>query len=451
MTSVPGSSPNNKKGATTDKYVEPSVFFRYPLLQIIICPLVLLYVDVHLSNPALPVDWSDPVTGLKDAIVQFFLHLPPPTWLAVKMILVFVVFETTLLLLVPGNKHFGPISPGGDKPVYKLNGVPCFLLTLLAFVAGSTEYGLGWYTMGIVYENLGEIIMTSILTVKVLVFFLYLKGTLAPSGRDNFVKPNDFWYNYFWGVELYPYIGSVSLKQLVNCRLGMMSWPVIVVSCCFAQQNMYGSISNSIQLSAFLQMVYLFKFYLWESGYLGSIDIMHDRFGYYLCWGCLCWVPGYYTSPGLWLARHPIHLSPFLFCLILGVGTASILVNYLADTQRQHVRATNGECLVWGKRAEVITVQYVTTDGKRRMNKLLVSGWWGIARHFHYLPELLGALCWSLPALDGGFFPYGYFFMLVVLLFDRQLRDEERCSKKYERGWTEYCKLVPWKIIPWVY
>ena len=21
------------------------------------------------------------------------------------------------------------------------------------------------------------------------------------------------------------------------------------------------------------------------------MDIMHDRAGYYLCWGCLCWVP----------------------------------------------------------------------------------------------------------------------------------------------------------------
>ena len=25
----------------------------------------------------------------------------------------------------------------------------------------------------------------------------------------------------------------------------------------------------------------------WETGYWGSMDIMHDRAGYYICWGCL--------------------------------------------------------------------------------------------------------------------------------------------------------------------
>ncbi|RYY32672.1 hypothetical protein EON62_05075, partial [archaeon] len=33
------------------------------------------------------------------------------------------------------------------------------------------------------------------------------------------------------------------------------------------------------------------QFFWWETGYLASIDIMHDRAGYYICWGCLVWVP----------------------------------------------------------------------------------------------------------------------------------------------------------------
>ena len=28
---------------------------------------------------------------------------------------------------------------------------------------------------------------------------------------------------------------------------------------------------------------------------------MHDRAGYYICWGCLVWVPSVYTSPALFL------------------------------------------------------------------------------------------------------------------------------------------------------
>jgi 7-dehydrocholesterol reductase len=34
-------------------------------------------------------------------------------------------------------------------------------------------------------------------------------------------------------------------------------------------------------------MAYLVKFYMWETGYWGSMDIQHDRAGYYICWGCL--------------------------------------------------------------------------------------------------------------------------------------------------------------------
>ena len=32
------------------------------------------------------------------------------------------------------------------------------------------------------------------------------------------------------------------------------------------------------------------KFFYWETGYFNTLDITLDRAGYYLCWGCLCWV-----------------------------------------------------------------------------------------------------------------------------------------------------------------
>lgn len=41
----------------------------------------------------------------------------------------------------------------------------------------------------------------------------------------------------------------------------------------------------------------------WETGYWGTMDIMHDRAGYYICWGCLVWVPSVYTFPALFLTE----------------------------------------------------------------------------------------------------------------------------------------------------
>lgn len=42
-----------------------------------------------------------------------------------------------------------------------------------------------------------------------------------------------------------------------------------------------------MQVSVTLQLTYITKFYHWEMGYMNSMDIQHDRAGFYLCWGCL--------------------------------------------------------------------------------------------------------------------------------------------------------------------
>jgi 7-dehydrocholesterol reductase len=128
----------------------------------------------------------------------------------------------------------------------------------------------------------------------------------------------------------------------------------------------------------------------------------------------------------------------------------SVFVNYFADRQRQKVRATNGQCTVWGKRPETITASYTTERGERRNSLLLVSGWWGLSRHFHYIPEVLGAFFWSVPALFGHLLPYLYVLFLAILLTDRAFRDEQRCADKYGADWRRYCERVPYRIVPGV-
>src|SRR3989344_4137133 len=143
---------------------------------------------------------------------------------------------------------------------------------------------------------------------------------------------------------------------------------------------------------------------------------MHDRSGFMICWGCLVWLPCIYTSPALYLVHHPIHLGFFGASLIFLAGLMSITMNFLADRQRQQVRAKNGNCLVWGRAPTLITAPYRTQNGEERESFLLASGWWGISRHFHYIPEILSAFFWSLPALFTNFFPYFYVCFLSILL-----------------------------------
>jgi 7-dehydrocholesterol reductase len=197
-----------------------------------------------------------------------------------------------------------------------------------------------------------------------------------------------------------------------------------------------------------LQLVYIAKFYWWETGYLRSLDIMHDRAGFYICWGCLVWVPAIYTSSTLYLVGHPNHLGTPLAIALFGIGAACILVNYAADAQRQRVRATSGDTTVWGKPPVIVVGHYTTETGEKKESLLLASGFWGISRHFHYVPEILGALCWTLPALFGGVLPYFYDIFLIALLTDRALRDDNRCAIKYGKDWEAYCAIVRYRILP---
>ena len=94
----------------------------------------------------------------------------------------------------------------------------------------------------------------------------------------------------------------------------------------------------------------------WESGYWASMDIAHDRAGYYLCWGCLNWVPAIYTSPALALVTPAQPLGTPLAAATLLAGAASVLINYDSDRQRQvwPQWATTSSGLAWARVVEIL-------------------------------------------------------------------------------------------------
>ena len=96
-------------------------------------------------------------------------------------------------------------------------------------------------------------------------------------------------------------------------------------------------------------------------------------------------------------------------------------------------------------------MSYVDSEGKTRFSRLLTSGFWGVSRHMNYVFELTLALSWSLPARHYGPLPFAYFAFLLVLLVHRCFRDEEKCARKYGKGWQEYCKEVPYRMIPGIF
>lgn len=415
-----------------------------------LCPpfvILLWYTMVH-ADGSLLLTWD----YLRHHGLQGFLHIwPKPTSpIAWKIIASYAAFEASLQLLLPGTTVNGPISSTGNTPVYKSNGLAAYAVTLLTYIS------LWWFDIfnpTVVYDHLGEIYSALIFGSLVFCLFLYIKGHLIPSSSDSGSSGNII-IDFYWGMELYPRIGkNFDIKVFTNCRFGMMSWAVLAVTYCIKQYEADGRVADSMLVYTALTLVYVTKFFWWEAGYWNTMDIAHDRAGFYICWGCLVWVPSIYTSPGMYLVNHPVQLGTQLALCILVAGILCTYINYDCDRQRQEFRRTNGKCLIWGKAPTKIVASYTTTStsGETKSSILLTSGWWGLARHFHYVPEILASFFWTVPALFNHFLPYFYVVFLTILLVDRAKRDDDRCRSKYKKYWKLYCEKVPYRIIPGVY
>lgn len=421
-----------------------------PLFFIILCPpavFALWYIHTSLGG-SFSLFWHlVQEVGLFKILVQISYPIIFGSPMAWKIIAIYASFQLLLMKIVPGKPFEGPITPMGNIPIYKNNGLACFLITMASF--GLCTSVFHFFPAAILYDHLGAIFGALNLFSLFFCLFLYVKGIVAPSSSDNGASGNPF-FDYYWGTELYPRVFGWDVKQFTNCRFGMMGWPILLLSYAAKQHELYG-LSDSMLIAVVLQLIYVGKFFVWEGGYLRSLDIMHDRAGFYICWGCLVWVPCLYTSSTLYLVHHPHQLGPILGGAIFLAGAGSILINYLADRQRQQVRAKWGDCLVWRKPPRLIEATYQTETGETKQSLLLASGWWGLSRHFHYLPEIAAAFFWALPALFVNFLPYFYVVFLTLLLLDRSFRHDKRCADKYGTYWDQYCERVPYKIIPYVY
>lgn len=362
----------------------------------------------------------------------------------------------TLSLLLPGSPYYGPPTLSGFRPVYKKSGFLFYLISM------SVILPLLWYT-SILHLYTKFVTFAAILTVLGLIMscLLFLKGHLAPS-PGVFGSSGNPLFDFYWGIELYPRFGPFNifdLKTIVNCRFGLWLWQVVVLWAWKANYELHtasyakGEVNWPLTASTLLQTIYLAKFYYWEDGYMSTIDISVDKFGFYVGWGCVAWVPTFYTLTSVYLIKHsPVSSFGFVsFLLVMTIGITMILLNYEADRQRQVFRLSNGKEPIWGKQPKAIHAVYKSEDGHSKQSLLLASGLWGVARHFNYVFELGAALSWALPALSGSLLPYMYFFFLFVLLVHRSLRDDEKCKQKYSKYWDKYCSEVPYRMFPYIF
>lgn len=281
------------------------------------------------------------------------------------------------------------------------------------------------------YNNIPYIIASFNILALVLCGYLYYSSNCK---TDNPIK------DFYAGTENHVSALGVDIKQLVNCRVAMMGWALFLILFLTFEKSTTGTISNRSIVAAIIQLIYIAKFFYWETGYFNTIDIMHDMCGFYILWGCLVFLPVIYTITSAYIASSDLEdISKRDSFIIVALGILFIAMNYYVDFEKESFKKN--------PTAEHINV-ISNVNGRLKNSKLLIGGTWGIARHLNYTFEILSALMWSIP---GGFsspIPYIYVVYLTILLIHRTYRDEIRCSEKYNEYWELYKKIVPDLMIP---
>jgi 7-dehydrocholesterol reductase len=254
------------------------------------------------------------------------------------------------------------------------------------------------------------------------------------------------------GVEFNPRIGKhFDFKLFFNGRPGIVAWTLINLSFTAYQFQSIGYVTNSMILVNILHAIYVLDFFWNEAWYLKTIDICHDHFGWMLAWGDCVWLPYMYTLQAFYLAYHPVDLPMWHVIMVLSLGLSGYFLFRSVNGQKDRFKQSDGKAPIWGKVPETIPASYTAQDGSQRQSQLLVSGWWGVSRHMNYTGDLMGSLSYCLACGFGHILPYFYIIFMAILLVNRCIRDEHRCKNKYGAAWDEYCRRVPYRLIPGIF
>ncbi|VVA15157.1 PREDICTED: delta(14)-sterol reductase [Prunus dulcis] len=266
---------------------------------------------------------------------------------------------------------------------------------------------------------------------------LYAAGCKS-SNRGSSVKPHatgNLLHDWWFGIQLNPQFMGIDLKFFF-VGAGMMGWlfinlPVLV------RRIQDGTLSQSMILFQLFCVLYILDYFFHEEYMTSTWDIIAERLGIMLVFGDLVWIPFTFSIQGWWLLSNNVEL-----------GTAAVVANCLTfligymvfrgANKQKHVFKKNPKAPIWGRPARVIG------------GKLLASGE-SQGTVITYLGDLLLALSFSLPCGISSPVPYFYPIYLLILLIWRERRDEARCAEKYKEIWAEYRRLVPWRILPYVY
>ncbi|KAG2379072.1 hypothetical protein C9374_007710 [Naegleria lovaniensis] len=248
--------------------------------------------------------------------------------------------------------------------------------------------------------------------------------------------------NFWCGVELNPHFFGFEIKEF-SYRPAFAMMSVLNLSYLFEQIRLYGFASPNLMTFQAISFFYTIDAFVFEYGMIYMFDIIEENFGFMLVFGDYMWMPFVFTLQNLYLIND-LSYNPIQTYANIGIFIIGYIIFRGANNQKFVYRQDPKK--VWLGLIEPITLE------TSRDRKLLISGFWGVARKINYLGDILIAVSQSLPCWQSPYLlPWLYPIYLTILLLHRAHRDNERCKEKYGKFWDEYCKKVRWIMIPGIY
>ncbi len=317
---------------------------------------------------------------------------------------------------------------------YRLNGLRVFVATGVLFVV-ACERGLLPWDFFFVHRWGG---LAGACTLG-LVFTFVIVLSAPPTGRGLLA-------DIYFGRRPNPQWGGGRLDaKMVLYMFGAILLALNVGSFAAHQRMAFPSApSDGVIVYAALFTFFVVEYLFFEEVHLYTYDFFAENVGYKLGWGCLAFYP-YFYCVGIWSAAtrpDPHPPAPLLVTAVV-VFFGGWGLSRGANLQKFFYKTRPSE--------KAFGLLEPETVGDER-GRLLCSGFWGLSRHVNYLGEILMAVGLAL-ALGAPRDPWPWLYPLyyVALLVPRQIDDDKRCAAKYGAVWAEYCRRVPFRIIPGVY
>lgn len=357
----------------------------------------------------------------------FTQRITVPTLKQALIFPAYVLFLAVAGFLVPGYYHKG--TPALDKKVYsfKINGLRLLIALLMSLAAG-VHFNL--FKPTIIYDNFVPIFITVNFSALLLSTVLYVKGVIA-GYKGSVVE------GFVMGTELMPHLFGINVK-FFWLRPAMMGWLLINLSLAAKHLEIVGFISTPMLLYQIFSLIYVVDYFWFEEYMTSTWDIIAENFGLMLVWGDIVWIPFVFSIQAWYLLEDSTVLNTFQIAGMVIVFLLGYFI-FRGCNKQKHDFKHNPKKPIWGKPPVAIG------------GRLLISGWWGFARHFNYTGDIILGISFSLPCRFNSIVPWVYPIYLTILLIQRERRDDNKCREKYKELWNQYCKAVPYRMIPYVY